>query len=142
MFGLGTPELALLIAILMGWSVFKTFKAAAGGQDMRKCLACGYEGNMKTWLGNYSGPQFIALILLLFYVIPGLIFIAWGWGKHKCPQCGTLGRSMIFTQKTYSPVDTGPEKKCPFCAENIKAEAIVCKHCNRDMPANPAKEAV
>ena len=26
------------------------------------------------------------------------------------------------------------ERKCPFCAEIIKAEAIVCKHCGRDVP--------
>jgi hypothetical protein len=31
-------------------------------------------------------------------------------------------------------IGSGSVRKCPFCAELIKAEAIVCKHCGRDVP--------
>lgn len=56
-----------------------------------KCVQCGYTGPMKTWLGNYSLPQLLAIIGLFFYLIPGVCFIAWAWGKHKCPKCGKIG---------------------------------------------------
>lgn len=59
----------------------------------RTCLVCQYKGEMKTWFG-YNGPQFIALVLLFCYVVPGLIFIAWGWGKYKCPKCGALAKNV------------------------------------------------
>ncbi|WP_340617510.1 zinc ribbon domain-containing protein [Xenorhabdus entomophaga] len=32
-------------------------------------------------------------------------------------------------------MDSGEITKCPFCAETIKSEAIVCKHCNKEIPA-------
>ena len=66
----------------------------SGRPNERRCLACSHQGTMKTWLRNYSWPQFLALVLLLLYVIPGLLFIGWAWGKYKCPNCGKVGENV------------------------------------------------
>lgn len=34
-------------------------------------------------------------------------------------------------------VSGGETRKCPYCAEFVKASATVCKHCHKELPTKP-----
>ena len=102
-------EIVIMLFVLVGGSIaFSAWKknklpnnsqyvdkheALDNGSCVRKCLTCGYEGEMKTWLSNYNVPKFIVIAGFLLGYIPGLIFMAIYWGKYKCPSCGAIGKN-------------------------------------------------
>ncbi|MEW5862687.1 MAG: hypothetical protein AB1773_03720 [Pseudomonadota bacterium] len=68
----------------------------SGASVGRFCTSCGFQGPMKTWLRNHNQPQFLALFLSALWILPGVIFIYWAWGKFICPHFGKVGKNVAI----------------------------------------------
>ena len=84
----------------------------------------------------------LLVYLALWVMIFGLLGMAIGRRKGRSGAgfffgalLGPLGWLLITVGPDYSAeaVAAKKGKKCPFCAEVVKEEAIVCKHCGRDL---------
>jgi hypothetical protein len=68
---------------------------------------------------GYSFAGFFLMSLFISPLIAVIILLILPVRKDLVEQGGIL---------------TGEFRKCPFCAETVKSEAIICKHCGRDLP--------
>ncbi|MBA2435711.1 MAG: zinc ribbon domain-containing protein [Pyrinomonadaceae bacterium] len=80
-------------------------------------------------------------IILFWAIVGGFVGALIGQRKGRTGEGAVLG--LILGPIGWLVVALGPDyktaqesRKCPFCAELVKKEANVCKHCGRDLPAS------
>ena len=78
-------------------------------------------------LGEPKGRGGLGFVLGLFGGVIGWIVIA-----LLDPTPAEMARRAAQSADGASP-SSAPERTCPWCAETIKAAAVVCRFCNRDV---------
>ncbi len=130
-------------------------------RPIRICEHCGVVGDEVV---RRPGSSIVTIALLLLGIVTvmftyGVVLLAWlayeTWRVVKtergCPSCGKektmvlldspLGKNIWAKQaasrKGQNPNGSADSKACPFCAETVKAAAVLCRFCGRDLPAAP-----
>jgi len=124
--------IALFFMAILGLLIYAYIRSNYKKTDGMYCTSCGYNGKVS---GKPRGNGYVELLLWLCFLVPGLIYSAWRGGKKEyiCPSCN--GNNIIPENSPVAKdiIEKKSLTKCPFCAELIKPEAIICKHCGKEI---------
>ncbi|MEH2285112.1 MAG: zinc ribbon domain-containing protein [Nostoc sp.] len=90
-------------------------------------------------LNSFNTSQLLILIGWLLGLTPGFIaykkgrnFFNW-WMYGHLLFIVAFPHSLLLKETEKSLINKGIFKKCPYCAEVVKKEAKVCKHCGNQL---------
>lgn len=63
-----------------------------------------------------------------------------GWNVAVAALAGAVLGPLSFLMFFVSSI-SGGQRKCPFCAEWVSTQALICKHCHKDLPPKMAASA-